>query len=288
MRLFFTILASLCLVSGCDNQENVIQPISDDKILSIAHRGASAFAPEHTMIAYEIALQEDVDYIEIDLQMTKDGVLVAMHDENVDRTTDGTGFVKEFTLEELKKLNAGKWFNEAYPGLANREFDQVQVPTLEEIFSHFGDDVNYYIELKSPRIYKGMEEKVVTLLKKYNLIQDGYDLPKVILESFNEDSLTKLHSLEPKLPLIQLFSFKEKAVLSHSDYERLRAYASGIGLNIKSVDQDIIQEAQLNGLQVHLFSIKNEMDMKKAIQLHANGIFLDDPTLNELLLKEGS
>ena len=287
MRLFFTILVSLCLVAGCDNQKNVIQPISDDKILSIAHRGASAFAPEHTMIAYEIALQEDVDYIEIDLQMTKDGVLVAMHDENVDRTTDGTGFVKEFTLEELQKLNAGKWFNEAYPGLANREFDQVQVPTLEEIFSYFGDDVNYYIELKSPRIYKGMEEKVVALLKKYNLIQDGYDLPQVILESFNEDSLTKLHSLEPKLPLIQLFSFKEKAVLSHSDYERLRAYASGIGLNIKSVDQDIIQEAQLNGLQVHLFSIKNEMDMKKAIQLHANGIFLDDPTLNELLLKEG-
>lgn len=288
MRLFFTILVSLCLVSGCDNLDSNTQPISNDRFLLIAHRGASAFAPEHTMIAYEVAQQADVDYIEIDLQMTKDGVLVAMHDEKVDRTTNGTGFVKEYTLEELKQLNAGKWFNEAYPNMANREFEQAQVPTLEEIFMHFGDDVNYYIELKSPRIYEGMEEKLFSLLKKYDLIRDTGDLPKVLVESFNEDSLTKFHTLEPALPLIQLFSFKEKAALSHSDYERLQAYASGIGVNIKSVDQDFIHDAQLNGLQVHLFTIKTEIDMKNAFKLDANGVFTDNPTLGELLLKEGS
>ncbi|MFJ7825759.1 glycerophosphodiester phosphodiesterase family protein [Psychrobacillus sp. NPDC096623] len=286
MRLIFSFLVILSLISGCASQDS-IQPIETQEILFIAHRGASAFAPEHTMTAYEIAHQADVDYIEIDLQMTKDGVLVAMHDEKLDRTTDGTGFVKEYTLEELKNLNAGKWFNEAHPGLANREFEQEQVPTLEEIFLHFGDDVNYYIELKSPRIYEGMEEKVVALIKKYDLIQEDNNLPKVILESFNEDSLTKLHALEPSLPLIQLFSFKEKATLSNLDFERLRRYASGIGVHLKSADQDFIHEAQLNGLQVHLFSIKNEIDMKNAIQLDANGIFIDNPTLSELILKEG-
>lgn len=288
MRLLFFILVILCLVAGCDNQDINTQPIANDKFLIIAHRGASAFAPEHTMFAYEIAHQADVDYIEIDLQMTKDGVLVAMHDEKVDRTTDGTGFVKEYTLEELKQLNAGKWFNEAYPGLANREFEQVQVPTLEEIFLHFGDDVNYYIELKSPRIYEGMEEELFALLKKYDLIRKDQDLPKVIVESFNEDSLTKFHALESTLPLIQLFSFKEKAALSHSDYKRLQTYASGIGVNIKSVDQDFIHDAQLNGLQVHLYSIKTEIDMKNAFRLDANGVFIDSPTLSELLLKEES
>lgn len=289
MRLLFTILISLCLVAGCDNIENNIQPITNDQFLITAHRGASAFAPEHTMIAYEIAQQANVDYIEIDLQMTKDGVLVAMHDEKVDRTTDGSGLVKEYTLEELKQLNAGKWFNDAYPDLANREFEQEKVPTLEEILLYFEDDVNYYIELKSPRIYEGMEEKLIALLKKYDLIhEDQDDLPKVIVESFNEDILTKFHALEPTLPLIQLFSFKEKAALSHSDYERLQTYASGIGVNLKSVDQEFVHGAQLNGLQVHLFTIKNENDMKNAFQLDANGVFVDNPTLSELLLEKGS
>ncbi|SFQ40687.1 glycerophosphoryl diester phosphodiesterase [Psychrobacillus psychrotolerans] len=282
MRLLFTILVSLCLIAGCDNSENSIQPISNDKLLIIAHRGASAFAPEHTMTAYEIAHQADVDYIEIDLQMTKDGVLVAMHDEKVDRTTDGLGFVKEYTLEELKQLNAGKWFNETYPDLANKEFEQEKVPTLEEIFVQFGDDVNYYIELKSPRIYKGMEEKLFSLLKKYDLLGEDHTLPKVIVESFNEDTLTKFHTLEPTLPLVQLFSFKEKAALSHLDYERLQTYASGIGVNLKSVDQEFIHEAQLNGLQVHLYSIKTENEMKNAIHLDANGVFVDNPILSEL------
>ena len=288
MRLLFTILIGLCLVAGCNNQEKNIQPISNEQFLMIAHRGASTFAPEHTMIAYEIARQADVDYIEIDLQMTKDGVLVAMHDEKVDRTTDGIGFVKEYTLEELKQLNAGEWFNETYPDLANKEFEQEKVPTLEEIFIQFGDDVNYYVELKSPRIYEGMEEKLVALLKKYDLIQVGHDLPKVIVESFNEDSLTKFHTLEPTLPLIQLFSFKEKATLSHSDYERLQTYASGIGVNLKSVDQEFIHEAQLNGLQVHLYSIKTENDMKNAMYLDANGVFVDNPNLSVLQLEIGS
>ena len=288
MRLLFSILIGLCFIAGCDIQQNNLQPISNDKLLIIAHRGASAIAPEHTMIAYEIAHQADVDYIEIDLQMTKDGVLVAMHDENIDRTTDRTGLVKEYTLEELKQLNAGKWFNEAYPGLANREFEIEEVPTLEEIFLQFGNDVNYYIELKSPRIYEGMEEKLSSLLKKYDLIQEGQDLPKVIIESFNEDSLTKFHALEPALPLIQLFSFKEKAALSNLDFDRLRRYASGIGVNLNSVDQDFVHDAQLNGMQVHLFSIKTEIDMKNAFQLGANGVFTDSPTLGETLMKEGS
>ncbi|WP_277587289.1 glycerophosphodiester phosphodiesterase family protein [Psychrobacillus antarcticus] len=285
MRVIFILLVGLCLVTGCVSQDQ-IRPIGTQKTLIIAHRGASAIAPEHTIIAYEIAQQAGVDYIEIDLQMTKDGVLVAMHDEKVDRTTDGTGFVKEYTLRELKQLNAGNWFNEAYPDLANKEFEYEEVPTLEDIFLHFGDDVNYYIELKSPPIYEGMEEKLLALLKRYDLIREGNDLPKVIVESFNEDSLTNFHALEPALPLIQLFSFKEKAALSVSDYERLKTYASGIGVNIKLVDREFIHEAQLNDLQVHLFTIKTELDMKNAFNLDANGIFVDSPALSEL--KEGS
>ena len=74
------------------------------------------------------------DYIEFDLQMTKDGQLIAMHDEAVDWTTDGTGFVKDFTLAEIKQFDAGSWFNETYPQYAKPEYEGLKVPTLEEVF----------------------------------------------------------------------------------------------------------------------------------------------------------
>ncbi|WP_192797417.1 glycerophosphodiester phosphodiesterase family protein [Psychrobacillus glaciei] len=279
MRKIISLLTVLLLVVGCENNKKSLEPITPEDFLIIAHRGASAYAPEHTIPAYEIAQQADADYIEIDLQMTKDGVLVAMHDEKVDRTTDGVGFVIEYSLEELKQLNAGRWYNSANPGLANKEFEDLKVPTLQEIFSHFGNDVNYYIEMKSPKIYKKMEEKLVSLLIQYNLIRANGELPKVIVESFNEDSLTRLHQLEPKLPLIQLFYFKEEATLSVQHYNRLSNFASGIGVNISSVDNDFIQEVQLNGFQVYLYSINNEIEMKKALNLQANGAFTNNPDM---------
>ncbi|WP_391206297.1 glycerophosphodiester phosphodiesterase family protein [Psychrobacillus sp. L4] len=277
MRKIISLLTVLLLVVGCENNKKSLEPITSEDFLIIAHRGASAYAPEHTISAYEIAQQAYADYIEIDLQMTKDGVLVAMHDEKVDRTTDGVGFVIEYTLEELKRLNAGRWYNSANPGLANKEFEDLKVPTLQEIFSHFGNDVNYYIEMKSPKIYKKMEEKLVSLLIQYNLIRANGELPKVIIESFNEDSLTRLHQLEPKLPLIQLFHFKEEATLTVQHYNRLSNFASGIGVNIGSVDNNFIQEVQLNGFQIYLYSINNEIEMKKALNLKANGAFTNNP-----------
>lgn len=106
-------------------------------MLDIAHRGASGYAPEHTLTSYKMGDRMHGDYIEIDLQMTKDGKLIAMHDETVDRTTDGTGKVKDFTLEQIKQLDAGSWFNEKYPQYANPRYEGLQVPTLEEIFKTF-------------------------------------------------------------------------------------------------------------------------------------------------------
>ena len=114
------------------------------------------------------------DYIELDLQMTKDGHLIAMHDEKVDRTTDGTGYVKDMTLAEIKKLDAGSWFNETYPQYAKPEYEGLQVPTLEEVFKEFGKNNSYYIETKSPEIYPGMEKELLRLVDKYESIKISY------------------------------------------------------------------------------------------------------------------
>ena len=130
-------------------------------IVNVSHRGASGYAPEHTITSYQMGDKMHGDYIEVDLQMTKDGKLIAMHDETVDRTTDGTGLVKDYTLEQIKQLDAGSWFNEKYPQYANSEYAGLKVPTLEEVFQKFGKNENYYIETKSPEVYPGMEKELL-------------------------------------------------------------------------------------------------------------------------------
>ena len=135
---------------------------TDSTVLNIGHRGASGYAPEHTIPAYDLALEQGADYIEIDLQMTADGVLVAMHDDTLDRTATApegvpeeycTGLVIEKTLEQIKQCDVGSWFGPEYAG--------EQIPTLEEIFQRYGTSVNYYIETKNPEAAPGMEEELL-------------------------------------------------------------------------------------------------------------------------------
>lgn len=166
--------------------------LNQEDFLIIGHRGASGYAPEHTIESYQLAKRMGADYLEIDLQETKDGILVAMHDSKVDRTTDKTGFVKEYTLKELKKLDAGSWFNEENPDKANENYKGLQVPTLEEVFNEFGDHENYYIEIKSPEENKGIEKKLITILEKHHLIGNQSSNGKVIIQSFSEESLKNI------------------------------------------------------------------------------------------------
>ncbi|KXZ03426.1 glycerophosphodiester phosphodiesterase family protein, partial [Bacillus cereus] len=192
-------------------------------IKNIAHRGASAYAPEHTIAAYQLGQQMNGDYIEIDLQMTKDGHLVAMHDETLNRTTNGTGLVKEHTLEEIKQLNAGSLFNEKYPNLAKKEFENAKVPTLTEIIETFGHNANYYIETKTPDEYPGMEEKLLEIINHYE-IQD-----KVIIQSFSEESLQKIHSLNSNISIVQLLPYKKAVQLTKLEIEKYKMYCIGLG-----------------------------------------------------------
>lgn len=165
--------------------------LSPDRILTVAHRGASGYVPEHTILSYETAQKMKADYIELDLQMTKDGKLIVMHDEKLDRTTNGTGWVKDHTLADIKKLDAGSWFNEAYPEKAKPQYVSLKVPTLEEVLDRFGKHANYYIETKSPDTYPGMEEKLIASLQKHKLLGKHSKPGQVIIQSFSKESLVK-------------------------------------------------------------------------------------------------
>ncbi|EJQ94489.1 hypothetical protein IGW_02209 [Bacillus cereus ISP3191] len=248
-------------------------------IKNIAHRGASAYGPEHTIAAYKLGQQLKGDYIEIDLQMTKDGHLVAMHDETVNRTTNGTGLVKEHTLEEIKRLNTGSFFNEKHPSLAKKEYENAKVPTLEEIIEMLGHDVKYYIETKSPDEYPGMEEKLLEIINHYE-IQD-----KVIIQSFSEESLQKVHSLNVNIPLVQLLSYKKAVQLTESEIEKYSTYCIGLGMNYKYVDAAYVKKIKKHGLEVHPFTVDNETDMKKLILWGVDGMFTNYPDRLHSLLK---
>ncbi|PHD47380.1 glycerophosphodiester phosphodiesterase [Bacillus toyonensis] len=240
-------------------------------IKNIAHRGASAYAPEHTIAAYKLGQQLKGDYIEIDLQMTKDGHLLAMHDETVNRTTNGKGLVKEHTLEEMKQLNVGSFFNEKYPNFAKKEFENAKVPTLKEIIEMFGHNANYYIETKSPDEYPGMEEKLLEIIKYYQISD------KVIIQSFSEESLQKIHSLHANIPLVQLLSYQKSVQLNELEIEKYKTYCIGLGMNYKYIDSAYVKKIKKHGLEVHPFTVDNEKDMKKLLSWGVDGMFTNYP-----------
>lgn len=257
--------------------------------VNIGHRGASGYAPEHTFQSYDKSLYEmNADYLEIDLQMTKDGHLVAMHDETVDRTTNGTGRVEDYTLDELKQLDAGSWFNEENPEMQNAEYEGATVPTLDEIFQRYGTDANYYIETKTPDTYPGMEEKLLDKLHQYGLdkkkdLKNG----KVVIQSFSQESLTKLHNMNPSIPLIQLIDKGELAQYTDDELRNVQQYAVGVGPDYTDLNAENTQHLRDFDLYIHPFTVNDKASMKQLNDYGVTGVFTNYPDLYDKVKNNG-
>jgi glycerophosphoryl diester phosphodiesterase len=276
--------------SGVVGQAEAAEPINPslnpNKILNVAHRGASGHAPEHTLLTYELGQKMKGDYIEVDLQMTKDGELIAMHDETLDRTTNGTGLVKDYTLEEIKQLDAGSWFNEKYPELTKNEYVGLKVPTLEEVIQKLGKDARYYIETKSPEVYPGMEEKLLEILNKYKLIGSNVPSNKVIIQSFSPDSLKKVHELNPNIPLVQLLWYDEAATVTNDELEEYKTYSIGLGMNFDRIDEGYVQKVRRHGLLIHPYTVNEKEDMSRLLDWGVTGMFTNFPDRLQEVLRE--
>lgn len=173
--------------------KEIIEPA--DKVYTIAHRGASGYAPENTMPAFELAAQMKADSIELDVHLTKDQIPVVIHDETVNRTTDGKGYVKNMTLEQLRQLDAGSWFNQAYPMFARDLYTGLTIPTLDEVFDKFGSDINYMIEIKEPVTDFNIEAILNETIKTHRLEK------VVAIHSFSAASL------KGSIPLTRIFRY---------------------------------------------------------------------------------
>jgi glycerophosphoryl diester phosphodiesterase len=273
---------------------------TDSTVLNIGHRGASGYAPEHTIPSYDLALEQGADYIEIDLQMTADRVLVAMHDETLDRTATApegvpeencTGLVSDKTLEQIKTCDVGSWFNETYPEYANDEYVGLQIPTLEEIFQRYGTSVNYYIETKNPEAVPCgcMEEKLLALMEEYDLLKPAAEDWQVLIQSFSADSLQEIHAREPSLPLIQLYSDTETSESIQASLAEVSTYAVGIGPSKTDVDAGLVEAAHALCLDVHPYTVNEKKEMKALIALGVDGMFTNFPArLEKVLGKEAA
>jgi glycerophosphoryl diester phosphodiesterase len=234
--------------------------------LVIAHRGASAVAPEHTFAAYDRAVADHADVIECDLQLTKDGVLVCMHDTTVDRTTGGTatGRVDSFTLEQLRAMDFGSWFGPEFAGAS--------IVPFEEQLRCYGDaGVQFYAETKAPAEYGGrMEPALVELLRRLDLVPRGradVGRSKVIVQSFDLSSLETVKRLAPSLPTAWLWNTPPTAVPTQPvDVEApTAAYLLA--------QPGFVDAAHRRGELVHTWTVDDPAQMEQLLDAGVDGIF---------------
>ncbi|RAU47334.1 MULTISPECIES: glycerophosphodiester phosphodiesterase [unclassified Pseudomonas] len=205
----------------------------------IAHRGASFNAPEETLPAYTLARELGADYLEMDIQRTKDGVLIALHDDTLERTTNiaevypdrAKNPVSTFTLEELKRLDAGAWFNKAHPDRARASYAGLKILTLDEVIDIAEGGKNkpgLYIETKVPAQFPGIEEDLKAKLEQRGWLsqrpaaEKGYvnvaHMPgRVVLQTFEKPSLDLLHKAMPNTPKVLLLWLGDGYIQAESD-----------------------------------------------------------------------
>lgn len=231
------------------------------RTLIYAHRGASKLAPENTMPAFELAASSGAEGIETDVQLTKDHVPVLIHDENLRRTTNGTGFVQDYTYDELRQLDAGNWFSS--------KFSDTSIVTLDEFLRWFQEQsMVLNVELKTNVIeYKNIERIVYEALKRWQV------LDRTVISSFNSNSIIRMHEINPAIRTAFLTSTKRKDLVE---------YAKSLGANdlhIKHrlLDKKLVKQCHRAKMNVRIYTVNRPNLMKKCYKLGVDGIFTDVP-----------
>jgi glycerophosphoryl diester phosphodiesterase len=226
-----------------------------------AHRGASGYAPENTLPAFELAVRQKADGVELDVQLTKDGKMVVSHDEKIDRVTNGTGFIKDYNLEDLKKLNCKNTFTEE---------QNIKIPTLDEVFELLeptGLTVN--VELKTGIFqYKGIEEMALEITKKWNMEE------KVIYSSFYHPSIMKIKELDREAKVGLLYADGFIDVPSYANQLGVKALHPPIW---RAIDLPFVKECKEKGIALHVWYADEEEHMKYLVSNQIEAIITNYP-----------
>lgn len=229
--------------------------------LILAHRGYAAAYPENTMKSFTEAAKAGADGLELDVQMTKDGELVVIHDEKVDRTTNGTGFVKDYNLKDIRKFDAGYH----HKGLLKKE----PIPLLEEVLAWLSETgLICNIELKNSIIpYKGMEAKVISMVRDFNLSE------KIIISSFNHYSIVHSYRLAPEIEIAPLLS--EGLYMPWIYAQSIRA--KGFHPHWRAAPDEIVKAAIESGIEVRPYTVNKDSELERLFKINCSAVITDDP-----------
>ncbi|WP_411681126.1 glycerophosphodiester phosphodiesterase [Clostridium thailandense] len=230
--------------------------------LNIAHRGFSGRYPENTMLAFRKAVEAGCDGIETDLHMTKDGVIVICHDETIERTTNGRGFIYDYSYEELCKFDAGIKFDE--------EFRGEKIPSIDEFLEYVKDkNLLINLELKNDVIhYEKLEKKVIEKIYEFKLKKN------VIISSFNHYSMVRVKEYDDKV---------KTGLLCLATLYNVHDYVKTVGADavhpffLSMMDKKVVECIKKNEIRINAYTVNEEKDMKKLIDLGIDGIITNYP-----------
>jgi len=241
------------------------------RVWVVGHRGAMGHRPENTFASFEHALELGADWIELDVHLTRDGALAVIHDESVDRTTDGHGLVRDHTLSELKLLDAGGWFGPAYAGQ--------RVPTLDEVLD-FARARNTVVDIEiknAPIFYAGIEEAVVRTLGDHQMTE------QVIVISFDHAAVARVKALEPRIATGVLYA--GRPVDGGVNLAR-QANADAVLPHWAYVTSEDVRAAHAAGLSVAPWATSDPAVLRHLIAAGVDGIGTNHPDVLRKILDE--
>jgi len=239
--------------------------------LIVAHRGASRCAPENTLAAFRLALEQGTRAVECDVRVTKDGELVVIHDATVDRTTDGSGLVSALPLDAIRGLDAGRWFGADFAG--------ERVPVLEEVLTLVRGRALIQVEIKNEPISGGgIEARVVSALADTGM-EGG-----ALVMSFDHESIRIVRSLRSGLATGILYAARPADFVSSAR----KAGATALCLEWKSLDREVVAGARGAGLGVCVWTVDDEAAFRRCQELGVDAVASNDPSLLFRLAGEGA
>lgn len=227
----------------------------------IAHRGASNLAPENTMPAFQLAYKHGAEGIETDVHLTKDNVPVLIHDERVKRTTNGTGFIKDYTFEQIKQFDAGSWFSTAFAGSA--------ILSLEEFLKWIlYKPLHLNIELKNNKIeYNNLENVVYEMVSHYQLLN------RTTLSTFNPNSIKRLKRYNADVGVALLTSKRNKNLVPCTK----DLGANAIHIKYRLLNQTLVNQCNQEKMAIRVYTINKISHMLRCFKHGCDGIFTNVP-----------
>jgi glycerophosphoryl diester phosphodiesterase len=237
-----------------------MQDVYQGRTLVVGHRGASGSAPMNTLTAFQLALAQGADGIELDTHLTKDGVLIVLHDFTVDHTTDGSGYARDMTLVEIKQLDAGYKFGASFRG--------TRIPTLDEVFERVGGKLLINVEIKSEgQETDGVEQAVANCIRRHGLQSS------IIVSSFNPYALQRLRQILPEVPIGYLYApdwMFWPEVMDTIPHEARHPHFSVI-------DSAYMKAAREHGWRVNTWTVNDPEEARRLRDLGVDAIITDYP-----------